>query len=98
MNSFRIRHGQPEYIPGVGLIPAGPISISPSNFSVRSFAAPLRRHSRAGVRYESTHVGYRSLRTTSTPAGFTLGLKDSYGRHYGQLNGTIRRTQKAGTA
>lgn len=89
--SFRIRHGHPEYIPTIGLIPAGPIQVIPSNFCTLNYSAPGLHRSRKGVEYRNLSVGFRSLKDIPKPEGFPLGLEDSYGRQYGQKHGTIYR-------
>ena len=78
--SFRIRHGQPEFHPSLGLLPPGPIQVFTQTGSDTLNFRSRRHHTKAGVYPAADGPLYRWVDT-----------KASDGRTYIRKHGSLIR-------
>jgi hypothetical protein len=97
-SSFRIRHGQPEFLMGQ-LMPAGPIAIFSSNFTSSALSGAKGHTSRKGVKYPGLRGTSRyqpqmtKVHQAAKDKKFVLALQVG-ATHYLQRHGTVYRLNK----
>lgn len=97
-NQFRIRHGQSEFSPFVGFIPAGPINV----FQLRSqdVGAPsfhAGHRSRAGIKYaaaQGPRIPAPKVNVLPEKSGYSLEVTMSGDVVYLQKHGTLHRADR----